>query len=440
MRYPRVLIVALGRINAADTANNGLLLRNLFGGWPRENLAQVYSSGDNGDGGGFGSYYQLGPDDRRLGGLFYKVKAGGLNAGAEGGTSAVSTAHPPSIMSRVKSALKSLLMDTGVYELIFRPRISPGLIAWVNEFQPDIIFAQGYNLTFSWLPVLLKRETGARLALLTTDDWPTYLYSGQLGESKLFSSLLRPAVRRATRELMQAADVPFAFGQQMADEYQARYGKTFIVLMHSDDRKRFEEALPLRMHEAPVHTIAVIGNFNQYRWPLLVDLDNCCRTLGAEGIHVRITVLSCGIEPEGACELANCTHLDLLPDPGNDLLPRYLKGADLLLLAEGFDEGFVDAIRLSVSSKSHLFMFSRRPIIVYAHAETGVARYAAAHQWGRVVSERNAAALSEAIRTLLTDAEAADRLVTRADQTAGTFHTREACQTTLLTALQTAAE
>lgn len=35
-KYPRVLVATLGRINAVDSFNNGLLLRNLFGGWPRE--------------------------------------------------------------------------------------------------------------------------------------------------------------------------------------------------------------------------------------------------------------------------------------------------------------------------------------------------------------------------------------------------------------------
>lgn len=59
MAYPRVLIVALGCINADDNANNGLLLRNLFVGWPGESLAQIYSCGGNGNKGFFGHYCRL---------------------------------------------------------------------------------------------------------------------------------------------------------------------------------------------------------------------------------------------------------------------------------------------------------------------------------------------------------------------------------------------
>ncbi|MGD0843138.1 MAG: glycosyltransferase, partial [Geobacteraceae bacterium] len=398
-------------------------------------LAQIFSGGDNGDKGFFGRYYQLGPRDRRLGRLFFRLKTGELKAALCENSTTVSTISTPTMVSRLKTALKRLLMDTGVYELIFRPRISRDMMDWVKEFNPDIIFSQGYNLTFTWLPVLLKRKTSARLALLTTDDWPTYLYSGQLGESKLFSRLLRPAVIEATNQLMKVVDVPFAFGQPMADEYKARYGKSFIVLSHSDDLKRFENAVPIRINEPPVHTIVAVGYFNKYRWPLLLDVDVCCRLLADQGIHARMAVLSSGIDLEGTCELVKCSYIDILPDPGNDLLPSYLKGADLLLLAEGFDEGFVSAIRLSVSSKSHLFMFSRSPIIVYAHPDTGVAKYAAALQWGLVVSERNGAALCAAIRTILSDTDSADRLISRADETARAFHLREASQDRFLTAL-----
>jgi glycosyltransferase involved in cell wall biosynthesis len=435
MVFPKVLIVAMGRINAADMANNGLLLRNLFGAWPREKMAQIYSGGDNGDAGFFGNYYQLGPDDRRLGKYFFKLKAGEARSTSSTVEEKQNLAITPCLISRLKTIGRQVVMDTGLYELIFRPQLSKQMIDWVREFKPDFIFAQGYNLAFTWLPLMLKRETGARMALLATDDWPTYIYSGQLGESKLFSWLLRPAVVEATRQLMADTDVPFAFGHAMAEEYRVRYGKSFIVLSHADDRKRFDDTAPLRIHEAPVRTIVAVGNFNAYRWPLMLDVNGSCRLLADQGLQVRLAVISCGIDPEGERALANCSHIDLLPDPGNDLLPAYLKGADLLLLAEGFDKGFVDAIRLSVSSKSHLFMFSRRPIIVYAHPETGVAKYAAAHGWGLAVTERNVTGLAAAIRTILTDAETADRLVLAADETAMTYHVREACQAKVLSAL-----
>jgi glycosyltransferase involved in cell wall biosynthesis len=169
-----------------------------------------------------------------------------------------------------------------------------------------------------------------------------------------------------------------------------------------------------------------IGYFNEFRWPLLVDANESCRILNERGVPARIAVVSSMIDPEGARRLAELPYIDVFPDPGNEKLPSYLKGADLLLLAEGFDDGFVSAIHLSISSKAHLFMFSGRPVVVYAHSDTGIAKYAAKNGWAKVVSRRDAGDLTEAFQSLLAGRETTNALVHRADSIAQTFHTHEA--------------
>jgi glycosyltransferase involved in cell wall biosynthesis len=435
MKYPRILVVALDRINAADSSNNGLLLRNLFALWPRETLAQIYSSGDNGDRGAFGHYYQLGPMDRQLGKLFYRIKKNANDKITIDDTinKHVTTKRRKTIT--IGFRLKRLLVDSGLYELIFRPRLSQGILEWVKDFQPDIIFAQGYNLTFTWLPILLKNSTAAKLAFLTTDDWPTYLYSGQLGEPVLFRWLVRPVVEAAIRRLFYAVDIPFAFGQPMAEEYAFRYGKTFFTLNHADSSLRFENAEPCRIHPTKVITIIAIGNFNRFRWPLVLDFNDACHELHEQGIDVRIVVLTSSIDPEGARAFSTASYIDVLPDPGNDLLPSYLKGADILLLAEGFDEGFISAIQLSISSKSHLFMFSQRPIIVYSHSKSGIAKYAEKLGWGKNVFNRNKREIVEAIKQLIVNKEEIGRLVTIAYDVAEKNHSHKINQEVLLKGL-----
>ncbi len=435
MNQPRILIIAIGRINSSDTTNNGLLLRNLFGTTlPKENIAQIYSSGDNCDIGFFGHYYQIKNCDRTLGSLFYKLKGNAIDTIPV--TASVKTSiYPINKIQTLKNVIQRLLIDTGIYELIFRPRLSKEMKHWVEEFQPDIIFAQGYNLTFTWLPVLLKKATGAKLAFLTTDDWPTYLYSGQLGESTLFRWLIRPIVKTATDQLFSEVDVAFAFGQPMTKEYTLRYGKPFLTINHADSQLRFDNANPLRINPPNITTIVVIGNYNQFRWPLLMDINAACESLYNDGINTRLLVLSSAIEQQGIEALFTARFIDILPDPGNELLPCYLKGADILLLAEGFDEGFVSAIKLSISSKAHLFMLSHRPIIVYAHPDTGIANYAQEFGWGKLVTHRSTIELAEAIRQLIENNEQKERLINLADQVAENFHSHQANQSILLNGL-----
>ncbi|WP_442761790.1 hypothetical protein [Malikia spinosa] len=437
-KYPKILIVALGKINYSDAYNNGLFLRNLIGSdWPRENLAQIYSSGNNNDRGFFDEYYCLGPNDRILGKLFYKIKSGEYtNTNKNVSLEKDHTKLYNKIFNIAKQKIASILIDTGLYEIIFRPKLSKELMEWAIRYKPDIVLAQGYNLTFTWLPLMLKNKLNAKLAVLTTDDWPKYQYAGMHGEKKCLKWLIRPFIKRSSTALFKKADFTFAFGLPMAEEYQKRYGKKFIVLNHSDDPERFKKSIPHRELEKEITTIVAIGTFNKHRYPLILDLNNACERLNANGNNVRCIIYSSAIDSEGRKKIELAKFIGMHPDPGNDELPSRLKGADILLLIEGFDEEFVSAIELSISSKAHLFMFSQRPIIVYSSEGTGVAKYAKKLGWATVVLERNSFALEKAIIDVINNKEKSEKIIEVATNVATINHThnsnRSAFRSTIL--------
>ena len=82
-------------------------------------------------------------------------------------------------------------------------------------------------------------------------------------------------------------------------------------------------------------------------------------------------------------------------------------------------------------------MFSHRPIIVYAHPETGIANYAQEFGWGKLVTHRSAIEIAAAIRKLIEDKDYRNRLIARADQVATDFHSHQVNQAILLTGLNT---
>jgi glycosyltransferase involved in cell wall biosynthesis len=423
MRFPRVLVVALGRINAADTANNGLLMRNLFGGWPRENLAQIYSSGNNGDDGFFGSYYQLGAMDRRLGNMFYRMKTEALAENLKNNVKkpqGLGTSSPAKSFS-IKSALKRLVVETGIYEMIFCPCISENLIAWIQDFQPDIIFAQGYRLTFAWLPVMLANRLRLPLAYYPTDDWPSYEYRSGYGRIPFLSRLVHRSVAASARRLVESAVVRLAFNRYMQEEYRKRYKTEFTVLMHGDDLSRYRNENPQRNVSPEECWIVATGMFNEGRLPLLYDLDEACGLLNKKGLRVRTTVFPVNKISETASDAWGFRYINLEPCPSHDGLVPVLKGADILFLPERFDE-IAYGIRLSVSSKAHLFMFSERPIIVYSDPVTGIARYAREEGWGALVDRRDPALLAEVIERLFRDESYRRGIISAARQTASKNH------------------
>jgi glycosyltransferase involved in cell wall biosynthesis len=433
MEYPRVLIVVMGRINAADNINNGLLLRNLFARWPRENLAQIYSSGDNGDAGFFGYYYQLGPRDRWLGKLFYRMK---YKIQRDFNSPKLSFSAPFKRSSKLNLVAygKRFLFDTGLYELIFRPCISREMERWVWDFNPDLIFAQGYNLAFTWLPLMLAKRFQLPVVYYPTDDWPCDLY---VPKSKYgIKHLMHNLVQCSVQHLVELSAVRIAFNTLMEREYQKRYQQEFITLMHGDHWERYSSIAPRRLYPEGVYWIVSTGVFDSHRLPLLNDLEQACEILDRNGFKVRATIFPVNYQD---IEWPTFHYLDIQPCPTHEQLPGFLKGANVLFLPERFDTSVRD-IRLCVSSKAHLFMFSERPIVVYADSKTGVAQYAAQEGWGAVVKHRDPSLLASVLERLFINNLEAQGLVLKARHTIYKYHDLSSIQNKFLDLVKRIAE
>jgi glycosyltransferase involved in cell wall biosynthesis len=421
LKYPRVLIVAIGRINAADTSNNGLLLRNLFGKFPRENLAQIYSGGENGDDGFFGHYYRLGPKDRMFGRLFFRLKRisqeGETEVNKETGSSNVSKLYA----TQLGTLGKRLLMDSGLYELIFRPRFSQGMLELVENFRPDIIFTQGYNLTFTWLPMMLARRFHLPIAYYPADDWPDYCYRPDMGHKSIISRLVRNNVENASRQLVEYTSIRLAFNKFMKEEYLHRYGYEFTELMQGDDYARFKVAQSQRSTDHDKCLVVCTGHFDSHRLPLLDDLEKACEILNANGVNIHATVFPVNELSELTSLRSNLRYVHFEVCPSHDGLVSVLRGADILFLPERFGKK-AGRVRLSVSSKAHLFMFSGRPIVVYSDPITGIARYAKEEGWATVVEHRDPQQLADTLERLINDENERQRLIISARNTAMKNH------------------
>jgi glycosyltransferase involved in cell wall biosynthesis len=433
--FPKVLIIAISRINKQDYFNNGMLLRNLFSNWPREKLAQIYSSGDNGDPGFCARYYRLGPSDRVLGRLFYSLKNEAIESESDHNGFQIESHSTIGNAMQKGNIIRSILVDSGIYEFFFKPILSKKMQAWICEFQPDLILAQGYNLTFAWLPLMIHKTLKIPIAFFCSDDWPSYLYLKSNLIPFCLTRRIHAIVAKSASKLIQSSKIVFAFGDAMAREYSIRYGKKWITLLHTDDPSRFLEAIPKRIYSTKVKSILTLGSFNEFRWPLLIDLNECCRRLSLEGFCVRVAVMALNIDPVGQKKLNKLEYIDILPDPGNDELPSYLKGADLLMILESFDEKYVDDIKLSVSSKAHLFMFSKRPIIVYAHERTGVSCYANQYGWAKTVMSRDIDLLTETVKEVLSNDALAYEMTARSFSVAISRHSRAIMQNRFLSAI-----
>ena len=393
--FPRVLIIYNSRINKAD--QHGVSIRGWFGDWPKEKLAQIYSGGEVGDESFCAFNFKLGPNERRLGKFFFKLKSSPI-----GQTSYIvpegENLQRISLLSLFKNKISEWLINTGLWEIIFKPILSNELINYIESFKPQIIYCQGYSLTFSWLPIMIHKMFNIPICFQTGDDWPANLYV----DSPL-SFAIRPIVQGTVKTLLAASSARLVNGNLMAKLFNERYKISFEPVMMCDNLVRFRKSIPHRVFDKNVLTVIYTGGLAHGRWVSLVDLCKAAESINIDGFKIKVIALATIIPAEAVNTLGKVNNLFIQPGPSHEELPSYLKGANVLFLPETFDPVEAKVIGLSVSTKAHLYMMSERPILVYSSPITGVMQYAKEAGWGHTVQEQNENKLSEALHSLLTD-------------------------------------
>ncbi len=392
-KYPRVLIVVMPKVKADDSAN--LLIRMQLGNWPKDRLAQIYSSESSGRGEFCGRYYQLQARDRILGKLFMRLRTGVSKMVAMDAPTPPPTSCPPGLVRRWTNAtqkrLGDLLIRSGVWETMFRVRLSRPMAEFVQDFRPDLIYCSGYSLAFATLPLLIADRFNVPICFQTLEDWPSYSYT-----HSPVGTLLR---RQATR-LICRATLRLAFGDKMKNEYERRYGVSFHVTYHLDDANRFKLAEPQRIAQSK--RIIFTGTLVLNRHECIEDLLKAIRVLEQEGLQVELEVYCTGVPKEVSDEVRLTPAVKFLPLPAHDDLPRVLRSADVLFLPEAFSVG-AKRLGLAISTKCHLYMMAERPILAYGPSYSGSIEYAHLQGWALVVQQRDITMLTDALRRLLTD-------------------------------------
>ena len=413
--YPRVLLVLMTKVKAADSSN--LLIRTEFGVWPKEALAQVHATADPpGQGEMCGYYYQLGACDRSLGTFFQRLRAHLFPMistdeviGIKGAESKRSIGH---LWRAIKKHIGDWVVNTGFWEVVFRICLSKPMADFIDGFKPDLVYCQGYSLGFARLPLLISQKVKIPICFQTTDDWPSRLYRW---------SPVGWLLRRRARELILSAKVRLAFGEKMRQEFQRRYSVPFEVSYHLDDSNRF------KVGGSPVENVYKIvytGSLGHRRYEAIGDLLKAVRRISGLASRIEIIVHCSGIPKDMPLKIRQAPEVSFLPLPEHSQLPEILAGAKVLFLPESFNEPR-RAIEYSISSKAHFYMMSGRPILVYGPVYSGTIGYALREGWGLVIAKRSTETIIEILREILAGSERVTETVRNADRCIRQYHDLE---------------
>lgn len=415
--FPRVLFVTPHAFN--KTTGTGITFTNLFAGWPKDRIATVHDDSFPPSDDICERYFRLTSAEIRrrdfgLSALLYRHRRAGSYS-PEAPASACSTTPRGSLKVRARQAIfGDGFPQTGV--------LTPQLAAWIEAFQPDLVFTILGGIGIMELVGRIQDRFGVPLVVHFMDDWMSAQF-----RSGLFAPFQRRRMENLVGHLVERAAVRLGICEAMCQAFEARYAQPFVAVQNTVDvgqwsRRIFEVC---RMHD-PVRVVyagSVIANAQ------LHGLADCCEAvarLAAGGRRIVLDIFS----PESLIAPYR-PYLEIHPVirihpplTDDDHFFGTLHEADILLMPSNFDAETIRFIRYSMPTRVPAYLASGTPILVYGSPETAQVRYAQQAGWGLVVERPGVDLVVNALVTLIDRPEVRRRIHDDASIAAGAHDIR----------------
>jgi glycosyltransferase involved in cell wall biosynthesis len=404
MNYPKVLILNQPFNN---NTGGGITISNLFAEWPRDLLAVVCQSYllNNLNSDMCSNYYQLGRDEHKfifpLNLIKRKHYSGPLI------TSGINKEYAAIPKSKLRNRLifdyfNPILKFSGLANNISKTKLSTKLCAWLDEFSPDIIYAQASSRESIIFILLVHSYLQKPLVFHMMDDWLS-LMRGH-GPMKFY---WRKIIDREFRTLLKRATLLMSISHAMADEYEKRYSKKFITFHNPIDLdfwKKYQKS-KYEINDSP--TILYAGRIGLGVHSSLEKIAKVVQSINKEyNLKVKF-ILQTKEKPSWLQKYNSVQHVN--PVDYIDL-PKYFSSADILIIPYDFTQESVQYIQFSMPTKAPEYMISGTPIIVFAPESTAIVKYAKKYEWAEIVTSSNDLELSSAIRQLLENKNLREKL------------------------------
>jgi glycosyltransferase involved in cell wall biosynthesis len=411
-RFPRLLFLTSAAFNRVT--GGGITFGNLFRGWPKDRLATAHNDPVPTTDETCDRYFVLSSAEVGKWGPFEAIAP----APAPGSFAAPAEAHgSASLHRRVLRAAKRVVFGDRAPDA---GRLTPRLDAWLRDFRPQVLYTILGSNAMMELALAIRSHFDVPVVIHLMDDWLATSYRGGL-----LAPLSRGRMERMFAEVARVAAARLGICDAMCQAYERRYGVPFEAFQNAVDVQRWARGARRDAAASPARELVYIGSILPFAQ--LESLIDCCAAvarLGRAGETLRLSIYS------PAHDLAACRDR-LLVGPNiavsetiqdDAALFARLQSADALLLPVNFDPRTVEYIRYSMPTKVPAYLASGTPILAYGPRQVAQIEYAAEAGWARVVGERSAHALEQAIREVLGDADLRTRLAARALEVAAERH------------------
>ncbi len=423
--YPRILIFG-PPFNSFS--GGGITLTNLFKGWPKERIS-VTSTGHvlfkvstdvcN-------IYYLLGKDEQRWRfplNLFQRTFPSGLMTFEK----KEEPIHvEPINHGRTRLHIRQFAVDKVFYPLIHwlglfhclsEIHLSDDLRKWISEYDPEILYLQVSSREDILFSLKLCDYLSVPKVIHMMDDWPSTII-----KKGLFGPYWRKKIDKELRQLLDRMDLYLSISDAMTSEYKKRYNKQFLSFHNPIETDTWAQYCKTDFKLGPDHVrILYSGRIGIGITESLIEiakvLDNINKTWGKVKLYIQ--------SPSGDIEVRNRLQkfdsIVLNPPVEYSRLPYIFSQADIMVIANDFDEAGLNFLRYSMPTKVSEYMVSGTPVLVYASHETAVAKYFEENECGCCVCEQDPEKLNRALKLMIEDEDYRKRLSFKAVSLAKEF-------------------
>jgi glycosyltransferase involved in cell wall biosynthesis len=407
-QFAKILIVGQ---NFEDTTGPGITLSNLFSLYPKDKIA-VATNRINSNLSFCSRVYVWGRGEYRY--SFNTPKANSLIRKI--------TKHAKSLKSRnsfggylgdaIGSLLSMIVLFLGRLKGIFSQQkydgysyLSMRLYQWIKKYNPDVIYTQLGGIQ----PIILFEQI--RIALQKPyvihfmDDW--IQKTNELTQNIDWYELFFNQVRQA--------DVLMGICEWMAVEYKSRFDRDFLYYHNPVDIDKWGPKSRQDWDKVGSGFVIMFAGKLGRKNVALVEVCRAVHELNSgQDLDIQLHVYTNDFASPEAERLKEYKGIKVFGFVSNEKIIDVMVAADTLLLPLSFEDNYVRVTRLSMPTKTSEYMISGTPILVYAHPDTALNKYASEYEWGYVVSERTCDAIKSAIMDLYSDKDLRKRLGERA--------------------------
>lgn len=417
MNFPKVLIIGQPFNN---NTGGGITQSNLFTGWDKNKLAVVCTSHmlNNLNTTVCDNYYQLGIKEYKWAFPFKYIQrksiSGPFKIIENNGNAAPANSKSKLRAKIINNYFYPFLEYIGLFHSISKVTLSQDLCKWIDEYNPDVIYAQASTRETVLFCSLMHSYIKKPMVFHMMDDWPS-----TISEKGPFKKFWHKKIDGEFRILLDKASVLLSISNEMAREYKLRYSKNFITFHNPIDIEFWKSHQRKNYKLGEVPAILYAGRIGTGIQSSLESLAKAVDMVNRELKTNLQFVLQTEDKPLWIENYACVKHKSLVPYKE---LPKVFAEADFLFLPYDFSQQSIKFIRYSMPTKAPEYMMSGTPIIIFAPEVTATVKYAQEGNWAKVVIQNNINMLANVIKNLIQNENDRQQIAQNAIKIAETNH------------------